>query len=222
MRVMVVEDSKRMSHLLGHILREDGHAVDEVANGEEALWMADESELDAIVLDVTLPSMDGFEFCKRLRDKGRFTPVLMLTARDAVRDRVAGLDAGADDYLTKPFDVEELRARVRALIRRGPAPRPATLVNGNLSLDPATRTVTRSGRSIPLTSKEFSVLEYFMKHPGDVLSRQQIIAHVWDFNFEANSNVVDVYVKYLRNKLDKPFSAHSIETVRGVGYRLRI
>ncbi|GAC1411698.1 MAG: two-component system response regulator TcrA [Actinomycetota bacterium] len=216
MRVMVVEDSEGMSRLLGRILREDGYAVDEIANGDEALWMAEECDLDAIVLDVALPSMSGFEVCQRLRKHGDFTPVLMLTARDSIDDRVAGLDSGADDYLTKPFAVEELRARVRALIRRGPSPRPAVLACGDVELDPATKTVTKSGSLVQLTSKEFAVLEYLLRHPGEVLSRRQIIEHVWDFNFEANSNIVDVYVRYLRSKLGK----HSIETVRGSGYRV--
>jgi len=168
-----------------------------------------------------LPQMDGFAVCRGLRDAGRWSPVLMLTARDAVADRVAGLDAGADDYLTKPFSVAEMLARIRALIRRGAVERPSVLRVGDLTLDPASKAVSRDGTTVELTAKEFALLEYLMRHAGEVLSRTRLIEHVWDFAYEGDSNVVDVYVRYLRNKLDRPFGRDSIETVRGVGYRLR-
>jgi two-component system OmpR family response regulator len=173
------------------------------------------------VLDLMLPDLDGFAVCRGLRERGRWTPVLMLTARDAVRDRVAGLDAGADDYLTKPFSLAELLARLRALIRRGATERPSVLRVGDLSLDPAARSVARDGHAIELTAKEYALLEFFMRHPGEVLTRTRLIEHVWDFAYEGDSNVVDVYVRYLRNKVDRPFGRDSIETVRGSGYRLR-
>jgi two-component system OmpR family response regulator len=168
-----------------------------------------------------LPDMDGYEVCRRLRDAGRWSPVLMLTARDAVPDRVAGLDAGADDYLTKPFSFAELLARLRALVRRGTPERPTAMQVGDLVLDPATRRVARDGTPIELTAREFALLEYLMRHPGEVLSRTRLIEHVWDFAFEGDSNVVDVYVRYLREKVDRPFGRDTIETVRGAGYRLR-
>ena len=175
----------------------------------------------AVVLDIMLPGIDGFEVCRRLREAGVWSPVLMLTARDSVRDRVEGLDRGADDYLTKPFSFAELLARLRALVRRGATERPAELRVGDLTLDPSTRRVTRDGRPIDLTAKEFALLEYLMRHPGQVLTRTRLIEHVWDFAYEGDSNVVDVYVRYLREKVDRPFGRRSIETVRGVGYRLR-
>ena len=221
MRVLVVEDHPQMAELLDQRLREEGFAVDVVSTGEDATWMAAENDYDAVVLDVLLPGIDGFETCRRIRDQGRWAPILMLTARDAVRDRVHGLDAGADDYLTKPFSLAELLARLRALTRRGPAERPAVLSVDNLSLDPASHEVRRGDVRIELTAKEFALLEYFMRHAGEVLTRTRLIEHVWDFAFEGDSNVVDVYVRYLRRKIDRPFGRRSIETVRGVGYRLR-
>jgi two-component system, OmpR family, response regulator len=220
-RVLVVEDEVKMAALLQRGLREEGYAVDVASEGSEALWLATENGYDAIVLDVMLPDLDGFEVCRKLREAGRWSPVLMLTARDGVPDRVAGLDAGADDYLTKPFSFAELLARLRALVRRGAPERPAVLRVGDLVLDPATRRVARDGSPVELTAREFALLEFFMRHPGEVLSRTRLIEHVWDFAFEGDSNVVDVYVRYLREKIDRPFARDSIETVRGAGYRLR-
>jgi len=219
--VLVVEDEVKMAGLLKRGLEEEGYAVDMSGTGQDALWLASENPYDAVVLDVMLPDFDGFEVCRRLRAAGRWSPVLMLTARDAVPDRVSGLDAGADDYLTKPFSFAELLARLRALVRRGATERPPFLAVGNLTLDPATRRVTRTGIPVELTAKEFALLEYFMRHRGEVLSRTRLIEHVWDFAYEGDSNVVDVYVRYLREKVDRPFGTDSIETVRGAGYRLR-
>ena len=221
MRVLVVEDHERMASVLRQGLQEDGYAVDLVATAEESEWLSDENPYDAIVLDVMLPDADGFEVCRRLRGRKCWTPVLMLTARDAVDDRVRGLDAGADDYLTKPFAFDELLARLRALVRRGAIERPSVLRVNDLMLDPATHIVERRGTPVILTAKEFSLLEYLMRHPDEVLSRAELIEHVWDYAFESDSNVVDVYVRYLREKVDRPFGLSSIETVRGVGYRLR-
>ena len=219
-RVLVVEDEVKMAGLLKRGLEEEGYAVDVAGNGSDAVWLGTENPYDAIVLDVMLPDQDGFEVCRQLRAGGRWAPVLMLTARDAVPDRVAGLDAGADDYLTKPFSFTELFARLRAVVRRGVAERPAVLRVGDLVLDPATKKVIRANTPVDLTAKEFALLEYFMRHPGEVLGRTRIIEHVWDFAYEGDSNVVDVYVRYLREKIDRPFGRDSIETVRGTGYRL--
>jgi two-component system, OmpR family, response regulator len=221
MRVLVVEDEVKMAALIRRGLREEGMSVDVTERGEDALWMAGSTEYDAIVLDVMLPGIDGFETCRRLRTDGVWAPVLMLTARDAVEDRVAGLDGGADDYLTKPFSFAELLARLRALARRPPAERPVLLKVGDLRLDPATRQVWRGDQEIALSAKEFSLLEVFMRRPGEVLSRLQLLEHAWDYAYENRSNVVDVYVRYLRQKVDRPFGAKSIETVRGAGYRMR-
>jgi two-component system, OmpR family, response regulator len=219
-RVLIVEDEVKMAGLLKRGLEEEGYAVDVAGNGSDAVWLGTENPYDAIVLDVMLPDQDGFEVCRQLRAGGRWAPVLMLTARDAVPDRVAGLDAGADDYLTKPFSFTELFARLRAVVRRGVAERPAVLRVGDLVLDPATKKVIRANTPVDLTAKEFALLEYFMRHPGEVLGRTRIIEHVWDFAYEGDSNVVDVYVRYLREKIDRPFGRDSIETVRGTGYRL--
>jgi two-component system, OmpR family, response regulator len=221
MRVLVVEDAPKMSRVLQRALREDGYAVDACENGVDAVHMAMEYDFDAVVLDVGLIGIDGFEVCTKLREAGRRMPILMLTARDAVPDRVRGLDAGADDYLTKPFDLEELRARLRALIRRGPSNRPPVLIVGDLVLDPATKRVRRGEVPIELASKEFAVLEFFMRNPGEVITRSRFLEHVWDFAYEGDSNLVDVYVRFLREKIDRPFGSRSIETVRGAGYRLR-
>jgi two-component system OmpR family response regulator len=221
MRVLIVEDEPKMAGLVRRGLVEEGHAADVAAEGEDAVWMAEAHPYDAIVLDVMLSGVNGFEACRRLRNAGVWTPVLMLTARDAVEDRVAGLDVGADDYLTKPFSVAELLARLRALARRGGVERPTELVVGNLRLDPAARRAWRGETEIALSPKEFALLETFMRRPGQVLSRFQLLEHAWDFAFESRSNVVDVYVRYLREKLDRPFGCDSFETVRGVGYRLR-
>ena len=210
-----------MASLVRRGLLEEGYAADVTARGENALWLAEAYEYDVIVLDVMLPGWSGHETCRRLRNAGVWTPVLMLTARDAVEDRVAGLDAGADDYLTKPFSLAELLARLRALVRRGGVERPTELVVGDLRLDPAARRVWRATTEVALSPKEFALLETFMRRPGQVLSRLQLLEHAWDFAYEHRSNIVDVYVRYLREKLDRPFGRDSFETVRGAGYRLR-
>jgi two-component system, OmpR family, response regulator len=221
MRVLVVEDEPRMASLIRRGLTREGLAADVACTGEDALWMAEAHDYDVIVLDVLLPSIDGFETCKRLRQNGIWAPVLMLTARDAVEDRVAGLDTGADDYLVKPFAFAELLARLRALARRGDSERPNVLEVGDLRLDPATREVRRGASEVRLSAKEFALLETFMRRPGDVLSRVHLLEHAWDFAYENRSNVVDVYVRNLRRKIDEPFGRRSLETVRGAGYRLR-
>ena len=221
MRVLVVEDDVKMAALIRRGLRGDGMAADVAIRGEDAVWMAGSTEYDAIVLDVMLPGVDGFAVCRRLREGGIWAPVLMLTARDAVDDRVAGLDGGADDYLTKPFSFAELLARLRALARRGPVERPAVLEVGDLRLDPAARRVWRGDSEVSLSAKEFQLLETFMRHPGEVLSRYQLLEHAWDYDYENRSNIVDVYVRYLRDKIDRPFGVTQLETVRGAGYRLK-
>lgn len=217
----MVEDEEKLGALLGRGLREEGYAADVAGRGEEALWMARAVPYDAIVLDVMLPGADGFEICRRLRGGGVWAPVLMLTARDAVDDRITGLDAGADDYLTKPFAFEELLARLRALTRRTPVERPPVLEVGDLRLDPAAHRAWRGDCELDLSAKEFALLEVFMRRPGLALARTQLLDGAWDLAFESRSNVVDVYVRYLREKIDRPFGRDSIETVRGVGYRLR-
>jgi len=219
-RVLIVEDEAKMAAGIRRGLKDEGIAVDVVHTGEEALWRAPATVYDAIVLDVMLPGIDGFEACRRLRANGIWSPVLMLTARRAVSDRVAGLDRGADDYLIKPFSFAELLARLRALVRRGPVERPAVLEVGDLRLDPATHQVWRSAAAIDLSATEFSLLETFMRRPGQVLSRFALLEQVWDEEYENRSNVVDVHVRNLREKIDRPFGVASIETVRGVGYRL--
>jgi|SRR5271166_4957695 len=221
MRVLVVEDEARMAGVLQRALKEEGHAVDVAGDGLEGLWLATENQYAAIVLDVMLPGMDGFELCRRLRESGAWAPVLMLTARDAVTDRVRGLDAGADDYLVKPFSLMELAARLRALARRDSRVRPPVLVEGHLRLDPAAKRVWRAGTELQLSPKEYSLLELFLRQAGRVLTRSQIIEAVWDFAYDGGSNVVDQYVNYLRRKIDGPFGRHDLETVRGMGYRLR-
>jgi two-component system, OmpR family, response regulator len=221
MRILVVEDDVKMASLLRRGLVEEGLAADIAPTGDDALWMAGATEYDAIVLDVMVPGTDGFEVCRRLREAGTWAPVLMLTARDAVEDRVSGLDAGADDYLTKPFSFAELLARLRALGRRPPLERPAVLDVDDLRLDPATQEVWRGETQIALSAKEFALLETFMRRAGEVLSRYQLLEHCWDYGYENRSNVVDVYVRYLREKIDRPFGRRSLETVRGAGYRLR-
>ncbi len=219
--MLVVEDEVRMARLLKQALREEGHAVDVAADGPEGLWLATENTYGAVVLDVMLPGFDGFQLCRRLREAGTWVPVLMLTARDAVDDRVRGLDAGADDYLVKPFSLLELAARLRALTRRDDRSRPVILAEGDLRLDPATKRVWRGRTELHLSPKEFGLLELFLRHPGRVLTRSQIIETVWDWAYDGGSNVVDQYVNYLRRKIDAPFGRHDIETVRGMGYRLR-
>ena len=221
MKVLIVEDELKMAGLLLRGFRNNGDFADIARTGEDALWMASAAEYDVIVLDVMLPGRDGFETCSALREAGRWTPVLMLTARDAVEDRVRGLDAGADDYLVKPFSFAELLARLRALARRGGQPRPTVLRVGDLRLDPATRQVWRGTHEIELTAKEFALLEAFMRRPKLVLSRDQLIEQAWDIGYDRRSNVIAVYVNYLREKIDRPFGTRSLETVRGAGYRLR-
>jgi two-component system OmpR family response regulator len=220
-RVLVVEDERKLGELLVRGLREEGYAADVADRGEAALWMANAVDYDAIVLDVMLPGVDGFDVCRRLRRDGVWTPVLMLTARDAIEDRITGLDTGADDYLTKPFSFDELLARIRALTRRAPAERPAVLEVGDLRLDPAAHRAWRSEQELDLTAKEFALLELLMRRAGIALTRTQLLDGAWDLAFESRSNVIDVYIRYLRDKIDRPFGRESIETVRGVGYRLR-
>jgi two-component system, OmpR family, response regulator len=220
MRLLVVEDNPGMASLLVRSLRREGYAVDAVHSGEDALWSVRENEYDGVVLDAMLPAPDGFEVCRQMRVEGRWAPVLMLTARDTVPDRVRGLDAGADDYLTKPFALAELFARLRALTRRDPLERPVTLRVGDLTLDPVTRVVRRGDTTIALSPKEFALLQELMRHPGEVLTRSHLIDHVWDFAYDGGSNVVDVYVRYLREKVDRPFGRDTIHTVRGIGFRL--
>jgi two-component system OmpR family response regulator len=220
-RVLLVEDEAKLANLLARGLREEGHAADVAGRGEDALWMAQAVSYDAIVLDVMLPGLDGLATCRELRSAGVWSPVLFLTARDAVDDRVAGLDAGGDDYLVKPFSYAELLARLRALRRRAPRERPALLEVGDLRLDPAAHRAWRGDAELELSAKEFALLELFMRSPGQVLSRLQLLDGAWDMSFESRSNLVDVYVRYLREKVDRPFGRHSIETVRRAGYRLR-
>ena len=210
-----------MARLLTRALEEEGHAVDVAGDGPNGLWLATENPDAAIVLDVMLPGFDGFELCRRVRAGGIWAPVLMLTARDAIDDRVRGLDAGADDYLVKPFSLLELTARLRALARRGDRSRPTMLVEGDLKLDPASKRAWRAGVELQLSPKEFALLEFFLRHAGSTLTRSAIIEAVWDFAYDGTSNVVDQYVKYLRRKVDTPFGRNDIQTVRGMGYRLR-
>jgi two-component system OmpR family response regulator len=219
--VLVVEDEPKMAALVARALREEGHPTDLAERGDEAIWMAVAAPYDAIVLDVMLPERDGFDVLRELRERKVWTPVLMLTARDAVADRVGALDSGADDYLTKPFSFAELLARLRAIVRRGPVDRPTTLEVDDLRLDPASRRVWRGDVEIELSTREFALLELLMRRAGEALSRVQLLEGAWDIAFESRSNVVDVYVRYLREKVDRPFGRSSIETVRGVGYRLR-
>ena len=221
MRILIVEDEPKLAQLVARALREEGHPADVAGNGKDALWMAQSAPYDAIVLDVMLPDLDGFEVLRRLRTREVWTPVLMLTARDAVADRVGGLDAGADDYLTKPFAFDELLARLRAVARCGVNERPTVLTAGDLRLDPAAHRAWRGETELDLSTREFALLELFLRHAGQALTRLQLLEGAWDMAFESRSNVVDVYVRYLREKVDRPFDRESLETVRGVGYRLR-
>ena len=224
MRILVVEDSAKMAALLKLGLEREGYAVDVTASAVDAVWLACEHGYDAVVLDVILDAAgqqaDGFEICRQLRQAGCWVPVLMVTARDAVRDRVHGLDAGADDYLPKPFYLPEFLARVRALIRRGAVARPAVLTVGDLSLDPARHEVRRAAGLIGLTRTEFALLEYLMRHAGEALTRRRLIEHVWDYAFDGDPRIVDVYVRTLREKIDRPYRRSSLQTVRGTGYRI--
>ncbi|HET8678385.1 MAG TPA: response regulator transcription factor [Blastocatellia bacterium] len=221
MRILVVEDEQKVAAFIKRGLEEEGAAVDVAADGEDGLFQAAASNYDLIILDISLPRLDGLEVCRRLRSERVSTPILLLTARDSIEMKVSGLDSGADDYLTKPFAFAELLARLRALTRRNRAEVNMRLEVGDLKLDPLTRRVTRSGRLIQLTSKEFALLECFMRHPDQVLSRTILAEKVWDETFDAFTNVIDVYVNYLRNKIDRDFSPKLIHTVRGAGYVLR-
>jgi two-component system OmpR family response regulator len=221
MRLLIVEDDPKLGGLLRRGLSEGGNVADLTPRGEDALWMAKAHDYDAIVLDVMLPGIDGYQTCERLRAEDVWSPVLMLTARDAVEDRIAGLDVGADDYLTKPFSIAELRARLRAIVRRGAFERPTILELGDLRLDPATQRVWRGEVEVALANKEFALLELFMRRPGEVLSHYQLLEHAWDMAYENRSNVVAVHIARLREKIDKQFDRSSIETVRGAGYRMR-
>ena len=221
MRLLVVEDDVKLAELLRRGLETDGYAVDHAPDVAEATWLAREQPYDAIVLDVLLPDGSGLDLCAGLRSEQVWTPVIMLTARQTVPDRIAGLDAGADDYLAKPFSLDELLARLRAVIRRGPVERPTAIVVGQLVLNPVAHDVRLGEVPIDLTPTEFRLLALLMRHPDETLSRSEIVQHVWDFAFESDSNVVDVYIRYLREKVDRRFETHYIETVRGVGYRLR-
>jgi two-component system OmpR family response regulator len=220
-RFLIVEDDLRMASLVRRGLVSEGMVADIAMSGEDALVAGGAHDYDAIVLDIMLPGIDGFETCRRLRERGVWAPVLMLTARDSVEDRVAGLDTGADDYLVKPFAFAELLARLRALVRRGEAERPSVLQAGDLRLDPASREVRRGNTEIRLSAKEFALLETFMRRPGEVMSRFQLLEHAWDFAYEYQSNIIDVYVRRVRAKIDEPFGRRAIETVRGAGYRFR-
>jgi two-component system OmpR family response regulator len=220
MRLLVVEDDVAMASLLDRSLSKQGYVVVGAGTGTDALWNLMENDFDAVVLDAMIPAPDGFEVCRRMREAGRWAPVLMLTARDSIDDRVSGLDAGADDYLTKPFALAELHARLRSLTRRDPRERPVLLQSGDLTLDPVSRQVRRRDTLIELSPTEFGLLEELLRHTGEVLSRTHLLEHVWDFAYDGDSNVVDVYVSYVRNKVDRPFGRNSVQTVRGVGYRL--
>jgi two-component system, OmpR family, response regulator len=217
----VVEDEPSMADLLKRALSREGHAVDIVENGQDALWAGTEVDYDAIVLDAMIPAPDGFEVCRELRKRERWMPIVMLTARDAIEDRVRGLDAGADDYLVKPFALAELFARLRSISRREPTPRPSMLEADGIVVDPATHEVRRNGNLIELSPTEFSLLSYLLRNPNRAVTRSEILEHVWDFAYDGTSNVVDVYIRYLREKLDRPFDTATIETVRGVGYMIR-
>lgn len=220
MRVLVVEDEARLALYLRRGLEAEGYAVDVAQDGEEGLWLARTQPYDVILLDIMLPRRNGYQVCTDLRSEGNWTPVLMLTAKDGEYDIAEALDTGADDYLTKPFSFVVLAARVRALVRRGASPRPAVLTVDGLRLDPAAHRCWRDGEEVELTAKEFALLEHLMRHPGEVHSKLDILAAVWDFGFDGDPNIVEVYIGYLRRKIDAPFGARLIETVRGVGYRL--
>jgi len=219
-RLLLVEDDAKLARAVARGLRHEGYAVDVAGDGDDALLRAAVWDYDAVVLDVMLPGRDGFEVCRALRERECWAPILMLTARGQVGDRIRGLDVGADDYLAKPFDFGELLARLRALVRRVPAQRPARLEVGDLVVDPSTHDVARAGVPVDLTAREFAVLEYLTAHAGQVVTRAELLDHVWDENFEGSTNIVDVYVGYLRRKLERPSRRALIRTVRGVGFKL--
>lgn len=220
MRLLVVEDGVRLADGLKRGLEAEGFAVDVALNGTDGLWLARENHYAVVLLDIMLPGLNGYLVCRTLREEGDWTPVLMLTAKNGEWDQVEALDTGADDYLTKPFSFAVLLARVRALIRRGAAPRPAVLEAGDLRLDPATREVRRADAAIELTTREFAVLEFLMRRAGEVVAKRDILDGVWDFDFDGDPNIVEVYIGHLRNKVDRPFGRMSIQTLRGAGYRL--
>jgi len=222
MRVLVVEDEPTMAESLRTGLVSEGFAVDVAVDGEQALWLADEVSYDAIILDLMLPKVNGFVVCRTLRDRGNWTPVLMLTAKDGHLDEAEGLDTGADDYLTKPFSFVVLLARLRALLRRRGSERPTVLRAGDLALDPATHDVCRGDTAIDLTAREFAILEFLMRETGKVLSKAEIMEHIWDFNFDGDPNIVEVYIRSLRKKIDIPFDRASIGTIRGAGYKMDV
>lgn len=221
MRILIVEDEKSLRTLLERRFTGEKYTVDACGDGREALSYIETGTYDCIIMDIMLPGMDGLSVLREMRDRRHRTPVLLLTARDSIVDRVKGLDIGADDYLTKPFSYDELSARVRAMLRRGGEEKTTTLSLADLSMDTLTRTVTRGGKEIELTSKEFAFLEYFLRHPGQVFTREQIISHIWNFDFDNDSNIVDVYVRYLRRKIDDDSATPLIHTIRGTGYTLR-
>jgi DNA-binding response OmpR family regulator len=221
MRILVVEDNERLSDSLRRTLEDDGYAIDTAHDGLDGEEMALMGTYDIIILDIMLPEKDGLAVCRDIRNKRVNTPVLMLTARDALDDRVSGLDSGADDYLVKPFEVDELRARIRALLRRESSSKAPLLQVGDLSLDPATHAVERAGKPVDLTAKEYSLLEYFMRHPNHIVSREMVESSLWSYDHVVTSNVVDVYVRRLRRKIDDPYDVKLFETIRGAGYRLR-
>jgi two-component system, OmpR family, response regulator len=220
MKILIVDDERNLAFALKRGLQAEGASVDIAFSGTDGLWMARESPYDALVLDIMLPGINGFQVCDRLRRDGNWTPILMLTAKDGELDEAEALDAGADDYLTKPFSYVVLQARLRALLRRGVKERPSMLTTGDLTLDPAARRCRRGSTELSLTAREFSILEYLMRHPDEVVSKRDLLDHVWDYDFEGDPNIVEVYVRYLRNKIDRPFGRHTIETVRGSGYRV--
>ncbi|EFH89159.1 response regulator transcription factor [Ktedonobacter racemifer] len=222
MQILIVEDEAKIRHFLRQGLLEESYAVDTAVDGEEALYKLDINEYDLVLLDIMLPKVNGIAVCKALREKSSSPPILLLTAKDGVADKVLGLDAGADDYLTKPFSFDELTARIRALFRRGKKADATLLTIGDLSLDPATKTVKRGEQSIVLTTREYALLEYFLRNPNILLTKTQILEHVWDYNFEGLSNIVETYVKYLRKKIKTaPNAPELIHTMRGSGYILR-
>jgi DNA-binding response OmpR family regulator len=220
MRILVVEDEKALADTLREALTDEGFAVDLAHTGPDGLWAATEYPYDVIVLDIMLPGLSGYEVCRRLREQQVWTPVLMLTAKDGEYDQADALDLGADDYLTKPFSYVVLAARLRAVVRRGAPQRPAVLNAGDLAVDPARRRVMRAGVEVPLTSREFALLEFLMRRRGDVVSKHDIVQNVWDMNFDGDPNIVEVYISYLRKKIDRPSGRSLIETIRGAGYRI--
>lgn len=220
MRVLVVDDEERLAAALRRGLEAEGIAVDVAHNGTDGLWLARENDYDVLVLDIMMPGMSGYTLCRTLRDDGDWTPILMLTAKDGDWDQIEALDTGADDFLTKPYAFQVLLARLRSLVRRGARDRPVVLEAGDLRVDPAARKVWRGDTEVPLTSREFAVLEYLARRRGDVVSKSDVLGNVWDDDFDGDPNIVEVYIRHLRNKVDRPFGKAAIETLRGAGYRL--